>query len=114
MTSSPPLPTRFPDAPPPGSRRAEIALAAAEEFTRRGYHATRVEHIADRLAVTPGALYRYVPGKYAMFRDAVATLVGELDAATSGSDDLDHLVDSVTRATLTHRSRAALYRWQIR
>ncbi|GAA1051793.1 TetR/AcrR family transcriptional regulator [Dietzia natronolimnaea] len=114
MTSSPPLPTRFPDAPPPGSRRAEIALAAAEEFTRRGYHATRVEHIADRLAVTPGALYRYVPGKYAMFRDAVATLVGELDAATSGSDDLDHLVASVTRATLTHRSRAALYRWQIR
>ncbi|MET3860508.1 AcrR family transcriptional regulator [Dietzia sp. 2505] len=114
MTSSPVLPTRFPDAPPPGSRRAEIALVAAEEFTRRGYHATRVEHIADRLAVTPGALYRYVPGKYAMFRDAVATLVGELDDATSGSDDLAHLVASVTRATLTHRSRAALYRWQIR
>ncbi|WP_216694553.1 TetR/AcrR family transcriptional regulator [Dietzia psychralcaliphila] len=114
MTSSPALPTWFPDAPPPGSRRAEIALVAAEEFTRRGYHATRVEHIADRLAVTPGALYRYVPGKYAMFRDAVATLVAELDAATSGSDDLDHLVASATRATLTHRSRAALYRWQIR
>ncbi|MEH6821686.1 MAG: TetR/AcrR family transcriptional regulator [Dietzia psychralcaliphila] len=114
MTSSPALPTWFPDAPAPGSRRAEIALAAAEEFTRRGYHATRVEHIADRLAVTPGALYRYVPGKYAMFRDAVATLVAELDAATSGSDGLDHLVASATRATLTHRARAALYRWQIR
>ncbi|MFN3339391.1 MAG: TetR/AcrR family transcriptional regulator [Dietzia sp.] len=114
MTSPPALPTWFPDAPPPGSRRAEIALVAAEEFTRRGYHATRVEHIADRLAVTPGALYRYVPGKYAMFRDAVATLVAELDAATSGSDDLDHLVASATRATLTHRARAALYRWQIR
>ncbi|MFN3601764.1 MAG: TetR/AcrR family transcriptional regulator [Dietzia sp.] len=114
MTSPPALPTWFPDAPPPGSRRAEIALVAAEEFTRRGYHATRVEHIADRLAVTPGALYRYVPGKYEMFRDAVATLVAELDAATSGSDDLDHLVASATRATLTHRARAALYRWQIR
>ena len=36
-------------APAPGSRRAEIALVAAEEFTRRGYHSTRVEHIADRL-----------------------------------------------------------------
>ncbi|MBB1028615.1 TetR/AcrR family transcriptional regulator, partial [Dietzia sp. DQ11-38-2] len=114
MTSPSAPPTWFPDVPPPGSRRAEIALVAAEEFTRRGYHATRVEHIAHRLALTPGALYRHVPGKYAMFRDAVATLVAELDTATSGLDDLNDLVASVTRATLTHRSRAALYRWQIR
>lgn len=101
-------------APEPGSRRAEIALVAAEEFTLRGYHSTRVEHIADRLAVTPGALYRHVPGKYEMFRDAVFALVAELDAAAhpgAGPAALDTLVASVTRATLTHRARGALYRW---
>ena len=100
---------------------------AGEEFTRRGYHSTRMEHIADRLEVTPGALYRHVPGKYEMFRDAVAMLISELDSATdapestavnpaaSGEPDaLGQLVESVTRTTLTHRSRAALYRWQIR
>ncbi|ODQ97114.1 hypothetical protein BFG51_11730, partial [Dietzia alimentaria] len=100
---------------------------AGEEFTRRGYHSTRVEHIADRLQVTPGALYRHVPGKYEMFRDAVAILISELETATgtpsaseaapvgaNDADSLRHLVESVTRTTLTHRSRAALYRWQIR
>lgn len=100
---------------------------AGEEFTRRGYHSTRVEHIADRLEVTPGSLYRHVPGKYEMFRDAVAILISELDSATcvpgvthlgpAGAGDRDalgQLVESVTRATLTHRARAALYRWQVR
>ena len=93
---------------------------AAEEFTRRGYHSTRVEHIAERLDLTPGALYRHVPGKYEMFRDAVAVLVSELELAAgscAGPDDgtaLAELVDAVTRVTLTHRSRAALYRWQAR
>lgn len=115
-SSAAPLP-----APAEGSRRAEIALAAAEEFTRRGYHSTRVEHIAERLSVTPGALYRHVPGKYEMFRDAVATLATELEAAsltdpaTTGSQPcLEAMVEAITRTTLRHRSRAALYRWQAR
>src|SRR5699024_8232215 len=101
-------------APAPGSRRAEIALVAAEEFTRRGYHSTRVEHIADRLSVTPGALYRHVPGKYEMFRDATFRLTDDLEAATRAVPpaDLGRLVSSVTATTLTHRRRAALYRWQ--
>jgi len=114
VPSPPAPPAPRPEAPPPGSRRAEIALIAAEEFTRRGYHATRVEHIAERLAVTPGALYRHVPGKYEIFRDAVAILMSDLDSAAAGPVDLDRLVDSITRTTLAHRSRAALYRWQVR
>ena len=119
----PAAPMRVPE---PGSRRAEIALVAAEEFSRRGYHATRVEHIAERLSVTAGALYRHVPSKYEMFRDAVATLAAELDVASSSPDGpgadgiggapapLGDLVASITRMTLRHRTRAALYRWQSR
>ena len=105
-------------APAPGSRRAEIALVAGEEFTRRGYHWTRVEHIAERLSITPGALYRHVPGKYEMFRDAVAILVADLDAASEPPPDrpasLDQLVESLTRCTMRHRTRVGLYRWQAR
>lgn len=113
MPPSPATREALASAPVTGSRRAEIALVAAEEFTRRGYHSTRVEHIADRLAVTPGALYRHVPGKYEMFRDAVLTLSADLDAATRSGPprDLDALVASVTETTLTHRTGAALYRW---
>ena len=102
---------------------------AAEEFTLRGYHSTRVEHIAERLDVTPGALYRHVPGKYEMFRDAVAALVSELESAAqtvdcaqsdtptvdpADPDALAQMVAATTRTTLTHRPRAALYRWQAR
>ena len=130
VTSPPAPPAPALQTPSPGSRRAEIALVAAEEFTRRGYHSTRVEHIAERLGVTPGALYRHVPGKYEMFRDAVAVLVDELETATASAtasvaqsdpaaggshpEALAVVVGSVTRTTLTHRSRAALYRWQAR
>ncbi|GAA3513738.1 TetR/AcrR family transcriptional regulator [Dietzia aurantiaca] len=126
MTSSPThpeTPIASLCAPEVGSRRADIALVAADEFTRRGYHSTRVEHIAERLAVTPGALYRHVPGKYEMFRDAVATLALALEAASESTvaaavsgpgtpPTLEEMVASITRTTLGHRSRAALYRWQ--
>ena len=89
---------------------------AAEEFTRRGYHSTRVEHIAERLSVTPGALYRHVPGKYEMFRDAVFTLTADVVAAARSAPpgDLEGLVTSMTTTTLGHRSRVALRRWQWR
>lgn len=116
MTSTPTHPAESAApllAPTAGSRRAEIAEVAAEEFTRRGYHSTKVEHIADRLSVTPGALYRHVPGKYEMFRDAVATLVTALESASLAElSSLEDMVEAITRSTLQHRSRAALYRWQ--
>lgn len=119
MTSTPACPAHSAaplPAPAEGSRRAEIALVAAEEFTRRGYHSTRVEHIAERLSVTPGALYRHVPGKYEMFRDAVFTLAADVVAAAHAAPpgDLCGLVASMTTTTLGHRSRAALHRWQRR
>lgn len=87
---------------------------AADQFTVRGYHSTRVEHIAEQLDLTPGALYRHVPGKYEMFRDAVFTLSSDLVTAAHAAPpgDLDALAASLTTTTLHHRSRAALHRWQ--
>lgn len=117
MTTTPPPSTgtsALLPAPAAGSRRAEIALVAGEEFSRRGYHWTRVEHIAERLSVTPGALYRHVPGKYEMFRDAVFILTADVVTAARAAPpgDLEGLVASMTTTTLDHRSRAALHRWQ--
>lgn len=87
---------------------------AADQFAVRGYHSTRVEHIAERLDVTPGALYRHVPGKYEMFRDAVFTLSSDLVTAALAAPpgDLEALTTSLTTTTLRHRRRAALHRWQ--
>lgn len=118
-TPTPPAGSAAPlQAPAQGSRRAEIALVAGEEFTRRGYHWTRVDHIAERLSITPGALYRHVPGKYEMFRDAVATLATELESASTPTADrsatVEDLAEALTRCTLRHRSRVALYPWQAR
>lgn len=48
-------------------RPQEILEAAFEEFTAKGYEATRVEDIAARLRVTKGTIYLYFPTKDALF-----------------------------------------------
>ena len=48
-------------------RPQEILEAAFEEFTAKGYAATRVEDVAARLGVTKGTIYLYFPTKDALF-----------------------------------------------
>jgi AcrR family transcriptional regulator len=48
-------------------RPREILEAAFEEFTTKGYAATRVEDVAARLGVTKGTIYLYFPTKDALF-----------------------------------------------
>lgn len=48
-------------------RPHEILEAAFEEFTRKGYAATRVEDVGARLGVTKGTIYLYFPTKDALF-----------------------------------------------
>lgn len=44
-------------------RRRAIAEQAAVLFNEKGFHATSLNELADRLGVTKGALYHYVSGK---------------------------------------------------
>lgn len=44
-------------------KREALVMQAAQEFRKRGYHATSMGDIADSLGVTKGALYRYVKSK---------------------------------------------------
>ncbi len=44
-------------------KREKLVMQAAQEFRRRGFHATSMSDIATALGVTKGALYRYVKSK---------------------------------------------------
>lgn len=44
-------------------KREALVAQAAQEFRKRGYHATSMDDIAAALGVSKGALYRYVKSK---------------------------------------------------
>jgi len=48
-------------------RPQEILDAAFEEFLEKGFVATRVEDVANRLNLTKGTIYLYFPSKEALF-----------------------------------------------
>jgi len=110
-----------PSPPPPPStvsphvlekrrrRRAEILHAALRAFGERGYHATTLGHIAERIGVQKTALYHYFPDKeailYACHRESVNEVGRLLDAARdrdiSASERLRHLIGEHVRV-MTH------------
>jgi AcrR family transcriptional regulator len=67
---------------------AEILAVACELFTERGYEATSLREIAERLGITKAALYYHFPGKDDILRallepmrDALAELIDRLEHA---------------------------------
>lgn len=52
-----------------GWRKAEIIEMAALCFMERGYHATSVDEVADRLGCTKGRIYHYYASKTDLFFD---------------------------------------------
>lgn len=50
-------------------RPQEILEAAFEEFSAKGFAATRVEDVAARLGITKGTIYFYFPIKEVLFRE---------------------------------------------
>ncbi len=52
-----------------GWRKAEIIDMAALCFMERGYHATSVDEVADRLGCTKGRIYHYYASKIDLFFD---------------------------------------------
>jgi AcrR family transcriptional regulator len=57
------------------ARQQAIVAAAFEEFSARGFAATRIEVIAARAGVAKGTIYLYFADKEALFRDIVQTTV---------------------------------------
>jgi AcrR family transcriptional regulator len=92
--------------------RADVLKAAADAFTERGYAATTIDDIADRLGATKGLVYHYYRAKGDVFLDvhrtALTILLKRLEplaaAATSPTQRLQSMAYEHARMMMTHHS----------
>jgi AcrR family transcriptional regulator len=61
-------------------RRAAIIAAGLDEFTAKGFAATRLEDVAKRAGVAKGTIYLHFKDKEALFQDLVRNALGPLAA----------------------------------
>jgi AcrR family transcriptional regulator len=59
-------------------RRAAIVAAGLDEFTAKGFDATRLDDVAKRAGVAKGTIYLHFKDKEALFQDLVRTALGPL------------------------------------
>jgi AcrR family transcriptional regulator len=80
------------------ARRMAILDAALDEFSARGFAATRIDDVARRAGVAKGTIYLYFRDKDALFQDLVRTmlvpLVSALEAARPGDAPVRALIES--------------------
>src|SRR5688500_1023408 len=86
-------------------KRQAVLHAAAQLFNERGFHATSLDDIAERLHVTKPTLYYYVKSKDEILLECVRTALGMMrDEITSvrsaGGRALDQLVACMRVYTL--------------
>ena len=62
-------------------RTREVAAAALSAFCDGGFRLTQIAHVAERLGVSVGTIYRYVDSKEALFHLAVLAALGEAPEA---------------------------------
>ena len=88
-------------------RREEILNAAAECFARSGLHGASMADICAAAGTSPGAIYRYFPGKEAIIQAIAAReqaeiedLIGEIVALRDPLKELPDLLGHVLMAEL--------------
>ena len=59
-------------------RRAAIVAAGLDEFTAKGFAATRLDDVAKRAGVAKGTIYLHFKDKEALFQELVRTALGPL------------------------------------
>lgn len=62
------------------SRRELLLVAALEEFGRRGFHLTQMEHVAVAAGVSKGLLYQHFPSKEELFTAVCTSIVDDFTA----------------------------------
>lgn len=67
--------------------KREIMLTALKLFAKKGYEATSIADIAEKLGVSKGAMYKHFDGKRQLFDSILAEMERE-DAARSESKNL--------------------------
>lgn len=96
-------------------RTRDVAAAALAAFCDGGFRLTQIAHVAERLGVSVGTIYRYVDSKEALFHLAVLEALGEAPETLAaplkvrGIDDTtQRLREVVARDRLWSRLDAAL------
>ncbi|MGW5521287.1 TetR/AcrR family transcriptional regulator [Gordonia sp. NPDC003950] len=106
----------------PADRRRHLIEVAARRFSEGGYHAVRLDDIAEAAGVSAPALYRHFPNKYALFAEATSTLAQRLADAIDGIDvntddpptELARLLAAIAATAVDNRRTGGLYRWESR
>jgi len=65
------------------ARNAEILQTAARVFRQKGYHATRIQDIADELGMRKGSLYHYISSKEDLVKGLAAGALERMTKETS-------------------------------
>jgi AcrR family transcriptional regulator len=60
------------------SRREQLLQSALDEFGRRGFHLTQMEHVAAAAGVSKGLLYQHFESKEELFSAVTTMIVGNL------------------------------------
>jgi AcrR family transcriptional regulator len=60
------------------SRREQLLAVALDEFGRRGFHLTQMEHVAGAAGVSKGLLYQHFESKEELFAAVTTAVVGDL------------------------------------
>jgi len=94
-----PAPAGRPRAERQAARREAILAAALDEFSARGFAATRLDDIARRADVAKGTIYLYFRDKESLFQELVramlSPIVGRLEAAPMADLPARLLVEAV-------------------
>jgi AcrR family transcriptional regulator len=72
-----------------GKRREAILSAALEEFSARGFAATRLDDVARRAGVAKGTIYLYFRDKESLFQELVRSMLSPLVGAIESAPRVD-------------------------
>jgi AcrR family transcriptional regulator len=70
-------------------RREAILAAALDEFSARGFAATRLDDVARHAGVAKGTIYLYFRDKEALFQDLVRSIISPLIARFETTVEID-------------------------
>jgi AcrR family transcriptional regulator len=93
----------------PSDTRVRILRAALDAFAARGYHATSVREIAERVGVTKTAVLYHFPTKADILGALAEPMLDALDAAVAAADMADArdarwiVIEGVLEVCLSHR-----------
>lgn len=112
LEPSDPLPARLPLA----ERRRRILETAVRVYARHGFHQTGMRQLCTALGMSPGALYRYFPGKEAiiaglveMDRDMIQHNLRGLPPGLGFVATLQHMMDVTLTELQTNEGLPAIW-----